>query len=111
LSKALDATRAAAHITAEELEEKKDAAYDLLRYSKGAGGVEGVDPSDGVDDEEALKLREAAQPPEIRYGHNVVLDMAGYHSKSQPEDSHENSAEPESCESSTIYTIIASMTP
>ncbi|CEL59788.1 Nuclear elongation and deformation protein 1 OS=Schizosaccharomyces pombe (strain 972 / ATCC 24843) GN=ned1 PE=1 SV=1 [Rhizoctonia solani AG-1 IB] len=96
LSKALDATRAAAHITAEELEEKKDAAYDLLRYSKGAGGVEGVDPSDGVDDEEALKLREAAQPPEIRYGHNVVLDMAGYHSKSQPEDSHENSAEPES---------------
>ncbi|CCO28191.1 hypothetical protein BN14_02184 [Rhizoctonia solani AG-1 IB] len=96
LSKALDATRAAAHITAEELEEKKDAAYDLLRYSKGTGGVEGVDPSDGVDDEEALKLREAAQPPEIRYGHNVVLDMAGYHSKSQPEDSHENSAEPES---------------
>ncbi|KAF8743410.1 LNS2 protein, partial [Rhizoctonia solani] len=94
LSKAFNATKAAAHITAEEIEEKKDAAYDLLRYSKGSGGIDGVDPSDGVDEEEALKLREAAQPPEIRYGHNVVLDMAGYHSKSQAVD--ESSTEPES---------------
>ncbi|CAE6439856.1 unnamed protein product [Rhizoctonia solani] len=95
LSKAIKVTKAAAHITAEEIEEKKDAAYDLLRYSKGPGGVEGVDPSDGVDEEEARKLREAAQPPEIRYGHNVVLDMAGYHSKSQADDSNESSTEPE----------------
>ncbi|CAE6417695.1 unnamed protein product [Rhizoctonia solani] len=94
LSKAFNVTKAAAHITAEEIEEKKDAAYDLLRYSKGSGGIDGVDPSDGVDEEEALKLREAAQPPEIRYGHNVVLDMAGYHSKSQAVD--ESSTEPES---------------
>ncbi|EUC66543.1 lipin-1 [Rhizoctonia solani AG-3 Rhs1AP] len=96
LSKAINVTKAAAHITAEEIEEKKDAAYDLLRYSKGSGGVEGVDPSDGVDEEEARKLREAAQPPEIRYGHDVVLDMAGYHSKSQVEDPNESSTEPES---------------
>ncbi|CAE6465509.1 unnamed protein product [Rhizoctonia solani] len=96
LSKAIKATKAAAHITTEEIEEKKDAAYDLLRYSKGTGGVEGVDPSDGVDEEEARKLREAAQPPEIRYGHNVVLDMAGYHSKSQADDPSESATEPES---------------
>ncbi|CAE6492095.1 unnamed protein product [Rhizoctonia solani] len=96
LSKAINATKAAAHITSEEIEEKKDAAYDLLRYSKGPGGLEGVDPSDGVDEEEAHKLREAAQPPKIRYGHDVVLDMAGYHSKSQAEDSNESSTEPES---------------
>ncbi|CUA69379.1 Phosphatidate phosphatase LPIN1 [Rhizoctonia solani] len=96
LSKAINATKAAAHITTEEIEEKKDATYDLLRFSKGPGGVEGVDPSDGVDEEEARKLREAAQPPEIRYGHDVVLDMAGYHSKSQADDSNESSTEPES---------------
>ncbi|KDN51240.1 hypothetical protein RSAG8_00869, partial [Rhizoctonia solani AG-8 WAC10335] len=96
LSKAINATKAAAHITTEEIEDKKDIAYDLLRYSKGPGGVEGVDPSDGVDEEEARRLREAAQPPEIRYGHDVVLDMAGYHSKSQAEDPNESSTEPES---------------
>ncbi|KAJ1308894.1 hypothetical protein OPQ81_004581 [Rhizoctonia solani] len=96
LSKTINATKAAAHIAAEEIEEKKDAAYDLLRYSKGSGEVKGVDPSDGVDDEEARKLREATQPPEIRYGQNVVLDMAGYHSKSQAEDPNEGSTELES---------------
>lgn len=96
LSKAINATKAAAHITTEEIGEKKNEAYDLLRYSKGPGGVEGVDASDGVDEEEARKLREAAEPPEIRYAHNVVLDMAGYHSKSQAEDQSESPTEPES---------------
>ncbi|KAG9080686.1 hypothetical protein FRC06_006258, partial [Ceratobasidium sp. 370] len=96
LSKTLKATKAAAHIVTEEIGEKKDVAYDLLRYGKGPGGVEGVDASDGVDEQEAAKLREAAQPPEIRYTQNVVLDMAGYHSKSQVEGDSDSLTEPES---------------
>lgn len=98
LSKAINATKAAAHIAAVEMEEKKDAAYDLLRYNKGQGEVEGVDASDGVDEQEAARLREVAQPPEIRYTHNVVLDMAGYHSKSQVDDQSDSPTESESCE-------------
>jgi hypothetical protein len=103
LSKAIKATKAAAHITTEEIGEKKDAAYDILRYSKGPGGVEGVDASDGVDEREALKLREAAEPPEIRYAHNVVLDMAGYHSKAQAREQSESFTESESCEFSFLF--------
>lgn len=98
LSKAINATKAAVHITAEEMEEKKDVAHDLLRYGKGKGEVEGVDATDGVDEQEVAKLREAAQPPEIRYTHNVVLDMAGYHSKSQVDDQSESPTDSESCE-------------
>ncbi|KAG8740274.1 hypothetical protein FRC10_004529 [Ceratobasidium sp. 414] len=96
LSKTLKATKAVAHIAAEEIGEKRDAAYDLLRYGKELGEVEGVDASDGVDEQEAAKLREAAQPPEIRYTQNVVLDMAGYHSKSQVEGDSDSLTEPES---------------
>ncbi|QRV87873.1 lipin-1 [Ceratobasidium sp. AG-Ba] len=96
LSKTLKATKAAAHIAKEEIGEKKDAAYDLLRYGKAQAEIEGVDASDGVDEQEAAKLREAAQPPEIRYTQNVVLDMAGYHSKSQVEGDSDGLTDPES---------------
>lgn len=110
LSRAINATKAAAHITSEEIEEKKVAAYDLLRYSKGPGGVEGVDASDGVDDQEAFKLREAAEPPEIRYTHNVVLDMAGYHSKSQTGEQSESATESEGRESLFHYLFFILLT-
>ncbi|KAG9086812.1 hypothetical protein FS749_003367 [Ceratobasidium sp. UAMH 11750] len=96
LSRTLKATKAAAHIATEEIKQKKDVSYDLLRYGKGPGGVDGVDVSDGVDEQEAARLREAAQPPEIRYTQNVVLDMAGYHSKSQVEGDSDGLTEPES---------------